>query len=51
MITFEENSSAVKGVIVVAEGARDPKVRTELLNAVITVLGTEPERVNVFSMK
>lgn len=53
MITCKDDKDPmddIMGVIVVAEGARDPRVKTELINAVITVLGTDPERVNVYLM-
>lgn len=51
MITLEDDSNEIRGVIVVAEGAKEPRVRTEMLSAVITVLGAGAEKVKVFSMK
>ena len=50
-IVLTELTPKIRGVIVVAEGGRDIRVRTELENAVVTVLGTDPSRVSVFSMK
>lgn len=41
----------VKGVIVIAEGARDVRVRMELLRAVRTVLEVNANQVEVFVMK
>lgn len=43
-------ASSVRGVIVVAEGASDIRVRVELQTAVMTVLGVELDAVSVFSM-
>ena len=43
-------TSSVRGVIVVAEGASDIRVRVELQTAVMTVLGVELDAVSVFSM-
>lgn len=50
-LILTELTPKIRGVIVVAEGGRDIRVRTELQNAVVTVLGTDPSRVSVFSMK
>lgn len=50
-LVLAELSPRIRGVIVVAEGASDIRVKTELLNAVMTVLGTEPSRISVFSMQ
>ncbi|MCR5610837.1 MAG: hypothetical protein K6F68_03290 [Clostridiales bacterium] len=62
MITFENEATGnasddietgirpktVKGVIVVAEGANDLKVKAALIEAVKTVLSIEPSKINVF---
>jgi hypothetical protein len=40
----------VIGVIVVAEGAGDIRVKNELQTAVMTVLGTDAARISIFSM-
>lgn len=56
MITLENSvnesdassSMAVKGVIVVADGADNLKVKAELIDAVKTVLSVEPSKINVF---
>lgn len=50
----EENASGnvksrvIKGVIIVAEGAENLKVKTDLIEAVKTVLSVEPSIINVF---
>lgn len=50
-LVLAELYPSIRGVIVVAEGASDIRVRTELLNAVMTVLGTDAERISVFTMQ
>ncbi|MBO4384174.1 MAG: hypothetical protein J5854_01980 [Clostridia bacterium] len=45
--TFYEQT-VIKGVIVVAEGADNLKVKAELIDAVKTVLSVEPSIINVF---
>ncbi len=42
---------SIRGVIVVAEGASDIRVRSELMNAVMTVLETEASRISIFKMR
>ncbi len=42
--------TSVKGVVVVAAGADDIRVKTELILAVTTVLGVEASRVSVFKL-
>ncbi|MBO4563533.1 MAG: hypothetical protein J5772_07975 [Clostridia bacterium] len=49
--TQVSSAPPVRGVIVVAEGARDIKVRIELEAAVMTVLGTEPAKIGIFPME
>lgn len=48
---LKELTPEVKGVIVIAEGARDVRVRMELLRAVRTVLEVNADQVEVFVMK
>lgn len=48
---LKELTPEVKGVIVIAEGARDVRVRMELLRAVRTALGVNSNQVEVFVMK
>jgi len=48
---LKELTPEVKGVIVIAEGARDVRVRMELLRAVRTVLEVNANQVEVFVMK
>jgi stage III sporulation protein AG len=48
---LKELTPEVKGVIVIAEGARDVRVRMELLRAVRTALGVNANQVEVFVMK
>ncbi len=41
----------IKGVIVIAEGARDVRVKLDLIRAVQTALGISPQQVEVFEME
>jgi len=50
-MVLKELTPEVKGVIVIAEGARDVRVRMELLRAVRTALGVNSNQVEVFAMK
>ncbi len=47
----KEIEPEIQGVIVVAEGADDFRVKIELLNAVQTVLGLKANQVEVFDME
>ncbi|HOB20139.1 MAG TPA: stage III sporulation protein AG [Candidatus Atribacteria bacterium] len=47
----KEMEPEIQGVIVVAEGADDFRVKIELLNAVQTVLGLKANQVEVFDME
>lgn len=49
-LVLKENSPPIKGVIVVAEGADDIRVRLDLLSAVQTILNIGPDQVNVYKM-
>lgn len=50
-IVLTEIMPKIRGVIVVAQGAGNIKVRQELLDAVRTVLGTDISKISVFSME
>lgn len=50
-VVVKEESPAVKGVLVVAEGAQDSGVRRELAKAVETLLGVPPHKVMVLPRK
>ncbi len=47
-LVLKEINPEIKGVIIVAEGAKSPKVKQELSNAVQTVLDIPAYRVSVF---
>ena len=49
-IILAELTPSVRGVIIVARGASDPRVKDRLRTAAVTALGTEPEKVSVFPM-
>lgn len=49
-IVLTEIMPKIRGVIVVAEGADNIRVRVELQNAVMTVLAAEPSAISVFPM-
>lgn len=48
---LKELTPEIKGVIVIAEGARDVRVKMELLRAVRTALGVNANQVEVFVME
>lgn len=50
-IVLKELEPAIRGVIVVAEGADDIGIRYNLEVAVMTVLGVDEGRVEIFNMK
>lgn len=50
-VVVKEEAPAVKGVLVVAEGAQDSAVRRELAQAVETLLGVPPHKVMVLPRK
>ena len=50
-IVLTEVQPKVRGVIVIAEGAADVRVRVNLQNAVMTVLGIDADCIDVFEMK
>lgn len=50
-VVVKEEAPAVKGVLVVAEGAQDSAVRRELARAVETLLGLPPHKVMVLPRK
>ncbi|HHW07765.1 MAG TPA: hypothetical protein GXX34_09610 [Clostridia bacterium] len=48
-VVVQENSPRIQGVLVVADGARDARVKTQLLQAVQVALGLEPHRIQVLA--
>jgi len=50
-LVLKEVNPEIKGVIIVAEGAKDPKVKLQLTEAVQTVLDVPAYRVSVFESK
>lgn len=50
MITYDENNK-IQGVVIVAKGAKDTKVKIELINAACYALNIANSRVEVFEMK
>lgn len=50
-LVLRENSPAVRGVIVVAQGADDIGVKLNLLSAVQTILNVGPGQVDVYKMR
>ena len=49
-LVLTEKAPAVRGVIVIAEGAADIGVKLKLQSAVQTVLGVEIDQIEVFEM-
>ena len=47
-LVLGESLPEIKGVIVVSEGAKDIKVKLDIINAVRTVLGISSDKVDVF---
>lgn len=50
-VVEREVSPAVAGVLVVAEGARDPEIKAKLFQAAQTALGAEPHKILVVPKK
>jgi len=50
-LVIKEMEPEIKGVIVIAEGARDIRVKLDLIRAVQTALGVSPQQVEVFEME
>ncbi|MDR3185638.1 MAG: hypothetical protein LBU04_02325 [Christensenellaceae bacterium] len=51
LIIIKEILPEIKGVIIVAEGASNTKVRLELLRAARAILGLSADKIEVFAMK
>ena len=49
-VIIREDQPRVRGVIVVAQGAGDIKVRMDLLHAVTTLLGVDADQVEILKM-
>lgn len=47
-VILKKKEGEIGGVLVIAEGARDPEVRLTLTRAVVTLLGVAAHRVEVF---
>lgn len=50
-IVLRQITPGIRGVVVVAEGARDIRVKTELQSAVMTVLGADASVIGVYPME
>lgn len=50
-LVIKEMEPEIKGVIVIAEGARDVRVKLDLIRAVQTALGVSAQQVEVFEME
>jgi len=50
-VILEKKSPDIIGIIVVAEGAKDPEVAIKLVRAVQTVTGVTADKIRVFEMK
>jgi len=49
-LIIKEKSAVIKGVVVIAQGAHDIKVKMDLLNAVCTLLNISPDQIEVYEM-
>lgn len=49
-VILKEIEPKVKGVVVVAQGANDARVKLELYKAVMTLLGVESSDIEIFAM-
>jgi len=49
-LIIKEKSAVVGGVVVIAEGAFDVRVKLDLLNAVSTLLNISPDQIEVYQM-
>ena len=50
-IILKEVEPEIKGVIIIAQGAEDVRVKMELMRAVQVALGIKPSQVEVFPME
>jgi stage III sporulation protein AG len=50
-IVVQEGRPPIRGVLIIADGARDPRVRLDILRAVETVLGVPAHRIEVMPRK
>ncbi|MFZ5898569.1 MAG: hypothetical protein ACOYU7_05275 [Bacillota bacterium] len=50
-VVERELAPRVVGVLVVAEGARNPKTKSELFEATVTALGVEPHKIMILPKK
>ncbi|NLX71279.1 MAG: stage III sporulation protein AG [Clostridiales bacterium] len=50
-LVVKEVEPEIKGVIVIAEGARDIRIKMDLMRAVQTALGVSAQQVEVFEME
>lgn len=48
-VIIQENSPEIQGVLVVADGARDARIKAQLLQAVQVALGLEPHRIQILA--
>lgn len=46
-VVIQESSPQIQGVLIVADGAKNPTVKSKLLQAVRVALGLEPHRIQV----
>lgn len=51
LYVIEEKMPQIKGVIIVAEGAKNAKIRLELMRAAQTVLNVNANSIEIFAMK
>lgn len=50
-VVLRENAREIKGVLIVAQGGGDAKVRAGLISAAQALLGVEPHKIEVLKMK
>lgn len=48
-VIIQENSPEIQGVLVVADGAKDARIKAQLLQAVQVALGLEPHRIQILA--
>ncbi|MGB9904897.1 MAG: hypothetical protein ACPLQO_09570, partial [Desulfotomaculales bacterium] len=46
-VVEEERASQIAGVLIIAEGAKDPVIKANLFRAAQVALGVEPQRIFV----
>lgn len=50
-LVLKENAAEIEGIVVVAEGANDPKIKFEITSAISTLLNIDSFKIKIFTKK